>query len=72
MRKDIELNNGDQVSIYEISLTFFTILQQANNFVFSDFNLLHNHLMNEAKILLKAENKIIKARGGPLKKLPAI
>ena len=26
MRKDIELNNGDQVSIYEISLTFFTIL----------------------------------------------
>jgi len=28
--------------------------------------------MNEAKILLKAENKIIKAKGGTIKKLPAI
>ena len=27
MKKDIELNDGDQVSIYEISLTFFTVLQ---------------------------------------------
>ena len=28
--------------------------------------------MNEAKILLKAQNKIIKAKGGTIKKLPPI
>ena len=72
MKKDIELNDGDKVSIYEISLTFFTVLQQANNFLFSDFNIMANHLMNEAKIAIKAENKLNKRRGGPIKKLPPV
>ena len=47
MKKDIQLTDGDQVTIYEISLTFFTIVMQTNNFVFSDFDLIKQHKINE-------------------------
>lgn len=38
MSKDIELNHNDKITIYELSFTFFTVISQANNFVFSDKN----------------------------------
>lgn len=50
MNKDIELNHGDQVANYEISLTFFQIVQSANNFIFSTEDILKLHLENEIKL----------------------
>ena len=50
MNKDIELTEGDQVANYEISLTFFQIVQSANNFIFSTEDILKLHLENEIKI----------------------
>jgi len=35
------------VTIYEISFTFCTLLQQANNFVFCDLDLVRQHKINE-------------------------
>ena len=50
MEKDIQLTDRDQVTIYEMSLTFFVIIQQANNFVFSLLNIVDLHLEYEKKI----------------------
>ena len=50
MKKDISLTDGDQVSIYEISLTLFTVVAQCNNFVFSRQDLLRQHRLNEFNI----------------------
>ena len=50
MDKDIELTNGDTVTNYELSLTLFTIVQQTNNFNFSDLNLHTTYLRKEADI----------------------
>jgi hypothetical protein len=54
---DIELTQGDVVSQYEISLTFFTVVSQINNFNFSDSNLIHTHLRNEEKLRFKTMKK---------------
>jgi hypothetical protein len=64
MKKGIELNDGDQVSIYEISLTFFTVVQQANNFKFSELNCVNIHLVNEAKQWFRIEKKKLKGKSG--------
>ena len=39
MSKDIQLTDGDKVTIYEVSLTFYTIISQCNNFVFSEMDI---------------------------------
>lgn len=51
MNKDIELTNGDVVTNYELCLTFFTVIQQTNNYVFSDLNLYKVFLQSEAQIV---------------------
>ena len=61
MKNNIELTEFDTVSSYEISLTFFTIVRQANNFIFSTNDIYALHLTNEEKIkkqaILDKENK---------------
>lgn len=47
---DIPLTEGDIVTLYELCVTMFTILNQTNNFVFSNINFLFTHLMNEEEI----------------------
>jgi len=44
MRKDIELRDGDTITAFEISLTFFIIVRQANNFNFSKLNLFKTYM----------------------------
>lgn len=51
MKNDVLLTNYDVITSYEISLTFFTIVSQSNNFVFSTSDLYALHLTNEEKIM---------------------
>jgi len=44
MRKDIEFSDGDKITIYEVSLTFFAVVKQGNYFMFSDCNVLNLHI----------------------------
>ena len=39
MKKDIELRDGDTITAFEISLTFFVVVRQTNNFNFSDLDI---------------------------------
>ena len=60
MDKGIDFTDGDIVSNFEISLTLFTVLQQTNNYVFSEYDLYKQHLKSEAKIafdILKLKDK---------------
>ena len=50
MRKDIELRDGDTITAFEISLTFFIIVRQANNFNFSKLNLFKTYMKHQNKI----------------------
>ena len=50
MKNDILLTEFDVITSYEISLTFFTIVNQSNNFIFSTNDIYALHLMNEEKI----------------------
>ena len=43
MKKDIELTAGDKITIYEISLTYYVIINQAKNFKFSELNIIYYH-----------------------------
>lgn len=45
-----QLTDGDTITIYEISMTLCTILQNANQFAFSDLDLMRVHNQNELKI----------------------
>lgn len=47
MNNEVQLTDGDTITIYEASLTLWTILQQANHFAFSDFDLMRLHNLNE-------------------------
>ena len=42
MENNQQLTEGDQITIYESSLTFFTIIQQQNNFKFSELDALRS------------------------------
>ena len=55
MKNDILLTDFDTITSYEISLTFFTIVYQANNFVFSSNDIFALHLANEKKIMEQAK-----------------
>lgn len=68
MKKDIQLTDGDQVTIYEISLTFFTIVMQTNNFVFSDLDLIKQHKINE--FLIQHEKLVSEGKIPHSKKTP--
>ena len=61
MKNDILLTDFDVITSYEISLTFFTIVKQSNNFVFSKNDIFALHVTNETKIYgqakLDKENK---------------
>ena len=50
---------GQLIQNYETAVTLFTIVEQVNNFEFSNKNLLYQHLKNEAmlsfRIKLKAD-----------------
>lgn len=61
MKKDIQLTQGDQVTIYEISLTFYTLVMQTNNFVFSTLDLLQLHYKKETDLWLQ-ENLVKKTK----------
>ena len=50
MKNDIQLTEFDVITSYEISLTFLTIVNQSNNFVFSTHDIYALHLTNEEKI----------------------
>jgi len=50
MKKDIQLTDGDQVTIYELSFTMYVCINQANNFVFSDLNVWELHKQYELSI----------------------
>lgn len=50
MRNEVQLTDGDTITIYEASMTLSTILQQANHFAFSDLDLMRLHNLNEQKI----------------------
>ena len=43
MKKDIELRDGDTITAFEISLTFFVVVRQTNNFNFSDFDIVKTY-----------------------------
>ena len=57
LNNDILLTDGDQVTNYEVSLTFFTIVQQSNNFIFSSYDIVKLHLENEIKIQRQLQRK---------------
>ena len=44
LQKDLQLTDGDKVSIYEISLLFFIVASQSNNFVFSNLDIVQVHV----------------------------
>lgn len=50
MKKDIQLTDGDQITIYELSLTFYVVVNQANNFQFCDLDLYRIHKQKEIQI----------------------
>ena len=43
MKKDIELRAGDTITAFEISLTFFVVVRQTNNFNFSDLDIVKTY-----------------------------
>lgn len=43
MKKDIELRDGDTITAFEISLTFFVVVRQTNNFNFSDLDIVKTY-----------------------------
>ena len=71
MKKDIQLTDRDQVTVYEMSLTFFVIIQQANLFVFSQYNIVELHLEYEKRIAdregnqIRSEKRKVKAEDEP-------
>ena len=50
MKKDIKLRDGDTITAFEISLTFFIIVRQANNFNFSKFDISNTYLKHLKQI----------------------
>lgn len=50
MKKDIEMTDGDQITIFEVSQIFYTITIQANNLIFSTLDLSKLHKENELRI----------------------
>lgn len=50
MQKDIELSEGDKVTIFEIATTFHTIVFQTNYFMFSKLNVLDLHVEKEREL----------------------
>ena len=53
IKKDIQQTDGDKVSIYEISLTLFTIINQTSYFVFSELDLVRAYNQGELTIKFK-------------------
>lgn len=47
MKKDIQFTHSDTISIYEISLTLFAMIQQTNYFVFSNLDIIRVHNAKE-------------------------
>ena len=45
MKKDIQLLDGDTVTAFEITLTFFVLVRQANNFNFSNLDIVKTYQM---------------------------
>ena len=43
MNNLIELTDGDKIAIYEISISLFTIIQQASNFKLTEYSLVNTH-----------------------------
>jgi len=56
MKKDIQLTRDDTVTIYEVSFALFTIIQQTNQFQFSELDLVRVHREKELRIKLEEES----------------
>ena len=50
MQKGMQLTDGDTITVYELSLTFYIIINQANNFNFSQQDLVEEHTLYEKTI----------------------
>lgn len=64
IQKDIELTDNDQITIYELSYTFYIVINQANNFNFSTTSLTDLHKKYEIEIL-KNEGRFIESELPP-------